>query len=839
MVPLQAEVQPETLSPTAVTHLQRTIGNRAVGELIQPAIQTDEQKSSKMPHHSVQIMLQNQKRVIARQSQPQQKRQPENHAHQLGQKFLPASNPPLHFPSVSSISANPPIQRFDPEDESEDGDQVVQVKDGETVAREENLDKAYWEYEPAEKPVEVLINEGYRREHDDALEMVEDIEGVYQNMRGMKKTYDPEHELVPQDTMTEFNGRVSLFRSTYNDLLGQVPSTQTREDLKDELFSNDYEYQTDWLHDRIVKTPESRRLWNERKAALEAEERAVERQIKEVDAGFIALRKNIWEAREEMRPHVKVLAEAESSKFSEDYGGMYFGFAPLLSGENKEHFLNTYLPYVNDNLEALEKVADGPSRFSGASLGERRVNVMWDAADYENVALIGNTRLKVRMYIDGDFNAKFADMGEAIWDEGNGGFTFSERFKNFEDGLRDELTALEDLQDEFIGANPFAANGMAYASAVDAKIASINKKMNNFKAQSAPIARSLEIIEEMEIEVSNLLTHHRAEKESALPNLQPALVHLITIRKLEAEQTELAKRKAALEGGHTSGDPEGLEKRQTSLANLPAEVAANVGSSWYSYTADLEQLRNEVKKGVKDGRFTENDLKSAESSLNMAELLNDYTNWYDLINAARGKIMEREASAKRTEDLKKLNDFEKRVAKSFTEDLQKLIDPDSLKTVRDRLEDINKDIKIFTAGEIEGGDFEKKVAKTVNQEFWKRVKGSKNDWAKKLGTLHETVSKGTEKVDKLISAHDEMKRILSVGDSVPLSRGAKHPAIEGLAGALSVANEFNKVPIFKDLVGFYITALEGISKNMAYIEQKVTEQKLQLMALGYEVGGDL
>jgi hypothetical protein len=359
--------------------------------------------------------------------------------------------------------------------------------------------------------------------------------------------------------------------------------------------------------------------------------------------------------------------------------------------------------------------------------------------------------------------------------------------------------------------------------------------MTKAKADYAPLARSLEINEEMLTEVANLITEHEAQKAGALPNIQRALTHLVIVRELRAEEKTIKSNKTALEGGHSIGDPSKFEAQQNALKNLPTKVEAKIGSQWYTYSADLEVLKDEVKAGVKSGKYKAEDLKEAESQLKLAGLLDYYTNWFSLVQAAREKVMSRDDSPKRTEDLAKLDKFEKRLTKSLNEDFKGALDPDGIKNTRERLESIGKDIKVFHAGEIEGSDFEKYIAKTANAEFWKKVNASDSKWMKRLGTLHNGVGKGLQGLDALLKAHT----ILKSGEAVSLSKGASHPAIDGLATSLEAVNTFNKVPVFKDLIDFYVKALGGISKQLAFIEQRMTEYRLQFAALSGEIDGDL
>lgn len=721
------------------------------------------------------------------------------------------------------------------EEETEETEEV----DGETIAQDKGLDEAYWDYTPAKKPEEVLENEGYRSEHLDAKDVIDDLDTTLQQINSLKQKYDKEGEIAPADTVTEFSGQASAIRAAYQSVLGEVPSTDTREQLqKDWLEPNDYERRFDLLKDRWVYTSESQALYDRRKAAYDEEVQQVEAQIKAVAKKLNNLRKNAWDLRDEMQPIVSSLVEAEVDKHSDDFNDISLGFLPLLKDSQE---LEKYIESKDAHLSALENAAS-ERKFkgdatAGKTVADARKAVANDAEMDANIALIGKTRRKVSTYIKVDYPSLYDKMVDFFWDNHASSVLSTPGFKKrVDDKLDEALDKFYDIEAEHIDrSDPYATDGQAFAAAVNSQIAFIQRIMNNAKAHYALLARSIEIHEHMVIEVANLITDQEAKKAEALPNIQQALTHLVTLRKLRAEEKTIKRNQTSLQGGSSIGSPSRFEAQQEALKDIPTQVAGTIGTQWFTYSADLEALKKEVAIGVKAGKYKAEDLKQAETQLKLAGLLNYYDNWFNLLQAAREKVLTREASPKRTADLKKLDDFEKRLTKSMNEDFKGALDPKGIKNLKGRLESISKDIKVFHAGEIEGSEIEKYIAKTVNAEFWKKVNKSDKKWMKRLGTLHKGVGKGLSGLDALLKAHT----ILKSGESVSLSRGASHPAIEGMSTALDAANTFNKVPIFKDLIGFYVKALGGISKQLAFIEQKTKQYKLEFATLTGEIDGEL
>lgn len=734
-------------------------------------------------------------------------------------------------------AARPIIQRDEPEavveEEGAAEEEVIEVP-GRTVAEEEGVDADVWTYTAASDPEEVLNKESSnaRREYEYTRDVVKDVELLLSNINDMKRKYDKKHLLVPQETVSEFRGRIALFSSALTGLLGQVPSTERRQELLEELTAPDYEYTYNILTERREMTPESRALWNEREEAFEYERSMVEAQIESVAEGFNNLYWKVSEARDEMKPHVRKLAEAEAGEYTADMNTLNW-FAALLKGKELEEFIG-YMEEKGRKIEALETIADS-SKFSGELLDQYRSTLQGEREAEAGLLLISRARSKIATYIRIEFSKRWESLTEALWDEGASSVIFSDGFRKFEDKVDDMLRELEALEDDYIGKDPYETDAAAFAAAVDAQIAKIDASIDSAKAIYAPIGRSIELVEGMQYQVETSLSEHREKVNKALPDIKEALVQQRIVRALEAEQRQLQQDMKTLESGHSVGRPETLEAREEEIRAIPANVRKEVEPIWFTYSADLKTLEQQVAKGTETGEYTEEDLKSVKGQLNLAELLGRYHNWYDLIAAARQSILEEEDPETRERELAELEKFEKQVSNTLKTELEAIIDPDKLKDVWQQLDSVNGDIQLFVSspGVKDVFDMRKFVGKTANQAAWKAITAGGATWQKQLGTLKNGVDKGTNAVGMLINAH----KILKAGDAVDLTPGASHPALDAVAAGLDAVNTFNKVPVFKQLVDVYVVVIERISKGLAAISQKMAQYRLQLRAIGVELGG--
>ncbi|MBT3222110.1 MAG: DUF4157 domain-containing protein [Proteobacteria bacterium] len=187
-------------------------------------------------------------------------------------------------------------------------------------------------------------------------------------------------------------------------------------------------------------------------------------------------------------------------------------------------------------------------------------------------------------------------------------------------------------------------------------------------------------------------------------------------------------------------------------------------------------------------------------------------------------------------DLRKLDRFEAQVNTDMVAELGLDQKVDQLAAVRGTISGLQDDLGLLIDG-AELGDLEdptEYLRKLGVDQVWERVIKD-DDLRKKLGGFKGNLGKAVDVLDKL----ETVRTLANSGDSVSVARGARHPALDGLAAGMSLVNEFNKVPVFGDLVGGYIDAINSISTAVAALKNMTRKKLLDLGTVTGQIHGNL
>ena len=727
-----------------------------------------------------------------------------------------------------SVSQTPSaaVHRYGDHDEEEE----------ETEYREMSEDELPdWEYTTASKPKEVLEDVNIHALH--AYEAAQEGSGDYgvllSQIDQLRSKYDKDGYILTDDVMTEHRGRATALRGAINKQTGLIPSTEKRDRLREEWTDGEYEYRRVGLAGWRI-TSEGAAERSRRMDAYNEEHDNVGDRVSDVQDALDGISLELTANKNELRDPIHELLLEEADEVGDEFNTISYGFAYLVPDANRDAY-DGEMEKKNENILGLETFSEERD-LTGAALKERRDAVANDRNLDGNRLKISQAIQAVRDYKH-SHSAKLEALAEMLMDNGASDFYFSKGWGTFTDSISDNVNDLDKLRDRFVTdrKNPDAADGASYLAATRGAIAKIDKRIDAKGKEMIPKAKAGEALGELVRELTSLTDEHGTACYNALPAMKTAVVHK---RIHDALNKLLEKATAELKKWDDDGKiwttAESVEARQTAAEDLPRSIRAKVEPKWFSYTTDLEALRGDIKDGIKDGDYDEADLKQADTQLNLAAMMDKYDSWDELVKAAREGILQKCPPEKQEAALKHLADFEKQLDADLKKELEGLIDPDALKGMMEKLNDVNDEVGLFISepGTKDMTNFEEKyLPKLVNKQAWKAIVG-KEGWRKHLGTLKSGVGKATTGVSLLISAD----KILKSGDTVSMIDGSKHPGIEGLSACLDAVNTFNKVPLFGVLIDIYVVALDGISKQLAVISRQTARKRLQLAAVTGNLG---
>ena len=708
-----------------------------------------------------------------------------------------------------------PIAFGDPPDEPAEGEQTeepAQELSGQETAGK--LGEPVWEYEAASDPVKVLEQEskGALARHEDARKAVADARVLLEQVRKLKQKHDPRHQKVPPQVLTEYAEQISALERGIATAMGQVPSTEKRKQLNDTLLDDTYEHVDGHM------TDEARTLWSQRKAAFDAEDRAVKDQIAAVDKMLGNVESSVTEARNGLRGPVQTLSRAESTQAEEEGQLAAETYGPLLPADQVGAFGDAVGRYG----DATERLAGTASKgdVTGQELADNMAALEASRAEEAVALAISRTVAKIDQFAKVDMPRRLGEVRDECWDANASSVIFTKAYGEYEARVEQELGLLQELRGVHIRrTDPAQTDTAAFDAAVDAKITQIRSYVDSEAQKWAPLAEAASAVERLVDTCTQLEAEHAGAVAAALPDLKAAVVAKQVVNAITAELHKAQAAKASIDGGTAPASADFYRAELERVRAIPEQVAAEAAPRWFTFSADILALGGNVEEAVRAGQLSEEAGDAAKGQINLAALLSKYDSLSAKIAAARQAIERDGDPDKKDAALGRLAAFESRVLQDMKAEVGAAVDGSQLEGARAQIASINSDVvQLMVSGpsvDDDGDNAGRWAVKLANEKLWDNLRSSDKGWKQKLGALAGGLDKASTGLDLIIGA----SKVLESANSVSMVEGATHPAIEGLGAALDGINTFNKIPIFKEIVGGYIVALQSCSVKMAKIEQ--------------------
>jgi hypothetical protein len=712
-------------------------------------------------------------------------------------------------------------------EESDDpsDDPVYEATGADFAAKTGSVDPA-WTYIRAKDPIEALqlIDYGAYDVYDKKGYWVQSLVTLVQQYDDLKSKVDPDHELIAKDAIDTIRADAKLYETTWASLEAKIPSTDKLKRLKKERDEAYYEYRI--VGRRRVKTAESQAEWDRRTTLIDDERYYLERQVDALEESWTAVYEKAVMTDNELQPLIKKLVTKEIEDTTVEYNQLTFDYYPHMKGKAQRDSLKD-IERVGGNLDQLSKVKDSHT-IRGDELAAARQQVQADKKEQAGPLLIAKTRSKARDYVKNGgpmYLQRANDKVSKDWMHADS----TDAWMAEEGKLTSAMYDLQYLDGDYVSSrDPERSDAQAFATALDAGIRRWENSVDAAAVKYAPVGAAMVEVELLIPELERLRTTEEPEIMNSLPDLKEALIHKHVTRRIDAMLKTAKTTKTALEEtGQVHQTAAELKTKRQDLETLVQTVRDEVGPKWFEKSGELEDLKEMMKKGG----FSDEDMKWAAMQLKLAGAMSYHKDWMIYIDAAKTGIAGNPADlAKQAKSMKYIEEFEDQVNKDFSKQVAAIIGNEKIKSLRDHVDGVKGDLELFV-GAPGLGDMDsatKLAAKTANQQIWKRIISSGGRWADKLGKFKG----GLDKATTALGLFSDLHKVAHGGDRMSVSKGATHPAMEALSGAMSAVNTFNKVPVFNVLVSGYIKVVDGLSKSIGALAQRAMKQKLGGAAFG-------
>ncbi len=704
-------------------------------------------------------------------------------------------------------------------DPSQEPEPVYQATGAQFAAKTGFIDPA-WTYLAAKDPVEALKNISISAYdvYDTKGYWVKSLGTLVKQYDDLKRTADPDHELLSKDAIDTIRADSRLYDSTWAGLVAKIPSTDKLDRLDTERRYTNYNHYV--VGNRWVKTSESKAEWDRRTALVDDERYYLERQVDWLEQSWLAVYKKAVVTDNELQPLIRKLVQKEIDDKTVEYNQLSIDYYPHMAGQAQGDSLDD-IKRVGGNLDQLAKVA-GSHTIRGDELASARQQVKDDSQDQAGPLLIAKTRAKARDFVKNAGPMYLQRANEKVskdWMHADSTDAWMA-----EDGkLTSAMYDLQYLDHDYVSArDPQNSDAQAFATALDVGIKGWQSSVDAAAAKFAPVGAAMVEVELFIEELDKLRSTEEPEIRDSLPDLKEALIHKHVVSRIDDRLKTAKTTKAALsDSGHIHQTAAELKAKRGELESLVTTVRNEVGPKWFERSFELEALKEMMKKGG----FSAKDMKWAAMQLKLAGAMQYHAEWMVYIQNGKDGIEGNPADlAKQAQSLQYIKEFEDEVNKDFAKQVSAIVGGANIKSLRQQVDGVKGDVELFVGAPGLGDiDSAKKIAaKTANKQVWKRILASDSRWASKLGKFKG----GLDKATAALGLFSDLHKVAHGGDRMSVSQGATHPAMEALSGAMNAVNTFNKLPVFNALIGGYIKVVDGLSKSIGVFAQQAMKRKL-------------